>query len=86
MVSLGPDYSDPSNYINANFITTVVEDYNFIATQGPLTSTVANFWRMIEQNDINIIMMFCNLEEKNKVKCYKYWPSKEVDGGILNVG
>ena len=85
MVTLGPDNSDPSNYINANFISTVVKDYNFIATQGPLTTTVTNFWKMIEQNDVNIIMMFCNLEEKNKVKCFKYWPSKDVEGGILSL-
>jgi protein tyrosine phosphatase len=30
-------------------------------------------------------MMFCNLEEKNKVKCYKYWPSKDIDGGLLEM-
>lgn len=86
MVTLGSDYSDPSNYINANFISTVVKDYSFIATQGPLTTTVTNFWKMIEQNDVGIIMMFCNLEEKNKVKCFKYWPSKEVEGGVLGLG
>ena len=86
MVSLGPDNSDPTNYINANFISTVVEGYSFIATQGPLTTTVANFWKMIWQYDVSIIMMFCNLEEKNKIKCYKYWPSKDHEGGILSLG
>lgn len=86
MVTLGPDNSDPSNYINANFISTVVKNYSFIATQGPLTTTVTNFWKMIEQNEVSIIMMFCNLEEKNKVKCFKYWPSKDVEGGVLELG
>jgi protein tyrosine phosphatase len=52
MVRLGNDNSDPVNYINANYITTVVKDYNFIATQGPLTSTITNFWKMVEQNDV----------------------------------
>lgn len=61
MVKLGTDYTDPMNYINANFISTVIEGYSIIATQGPLTSTVTNFWKMIDQNDVNIIMMFCNL-------------------------
>ena len=79
MVKLGADLSDPCNYINANYITTVINDYKLIATQGPLATTVGNFWQMVYQNDISIIMMFCNLEERNKVKCYKYWPSKDND-------
>jgi protein tyrosine phosphatase len=60
---------EAEKYINANyinvifyFIKTVVKDQKVIATQGPLSTTVYNFWRMVDENNIKVIYMLCNLE------------------------
>ena len=38
------------SYINANYVNTSIKrnDQIFIATQGPLESTMGNFWRMVD--------------------------------------
>ena len=66
------------SYINANFINTSVSrnDQLFIATQGPLESTIENFWRMVDQERISLIVMLTHLKEHTKVKCHQYWPSQ----------
>lgn len=63
------------NYINANLVE--VEGKRIIATQGPLSNSFNNFWRMVEQYDVRNIFMLCNLIEKNKIKCDRYYPQKD---------
>eukprot|EP00794_Sanderia_malayensis_P018180 gene18180-19994_t len=76
VVKLKPIDDDPqSTYINANYI----RGYNdckemYIATEGPLQSTVADFWRMIWECRCPIIIMISKLKEKNEEKCAEYWP------------
>ena len=65
--------NSPDNYINANIIE--VDGHKCIATQGPLHTTVHNFWRMIEQYKVKAIFMLCERVEKTKVKCDLYWPT-----------
>ena len=40
---------------------------NFIATQGPIENTVGDFWWMVWEKHIPMIIMLTNLEEKGKV-------------------
>uniref|UniRef100_A0A3Q3K9V5 protein-tyrosine-phosphatase n=1 Tax=Monopterus albus TaxID=43700 RepID=A0A3Q3K9V5_MONAL len=51
-VKLSVQNSDPhSDYINANFVPGGGSERDFICTQGPLHNTMADFWRMVwEQN------------------------------------
>ncbi|XP_037935932.1 tyrosine-protein phosphatase 69D isoform X2 [Teleopsis dalmanni] len=68
-----------SDYINANFVIGYKERKKFICAQGPMESTINDFWRMIWEQHLEIIVMLTNLEEYNKSKCAKYWPEKILD-------
>lgn len=66
-----------SDYINANFIEGSSDSPKaYIACQGPLTSTVSDFWRMIWECDVSIVIMACNEHEFGQSKCEIYWPEQ----------
>lgn len=44
-----------------------------------MESTIEEFWRMIWEQHLEIIIMLTNLEEYNKTKCAKYWAEKITD-------
>ncbi|XP_010215139.1 PREDICTED: tyrosine-protein phosphatase non-receptor type 22 [Tinamus guttatus] len=62
-----------SHYINANFIKGVYGPRAYIATQGPLSTTVVDFWRMIWEYEVLIVVMACMEFEMGKKKCERYW-------------
>ena len=64
----------PNRYINASWIHLPFYR-SFISTQGPLESTIEDFWDMCFIYDIKIILMLCNLTESNRQKCANYWNS-----------
>ena len=46
----------------------------WICAQGPLEHTVQDFWRMVYEQNTEMIIMLTNLEEYNRIKCAQYWP------------
>ncbi|XP_078113021.1 phosphatidylinositol phosphatase PTPRQ [Sander vitreus] len=63
-----------SDYINASFVSGYLCPNEFIATQGPLPGTVADFWRMIWETGTHTIAMLTRCYEKGRIRCHKYWP------------
>ncbi|CAB3378407.1 Hypothetical predicted protein [Cloeon dipterum] len=63
-----------SDYINANYVDEHERPKAYIASQGPMANTVDDFWRMVWQEQVTLIVMVTNLTEEDKVKCEKYWP------------
>lgn len=65
-----------SGYINANYIKGYDgEEKAFIATQGPLAHTVADFWLMVWSEQAPVIVMITKLWEKSRSKCEPYFPN-----------
>lgn len=76
-VILDPDVNSQSDYINANFIKGYQHQRAYIAAQSPFDDdTVLDFWRMIYQYQVKVIVMMANIVEDNIVKCTQYWPTK----------
>ncbi|XP_068091352.1 receptor-type tyrosine-protein phosphatase delta isoform X29 [Hyperolius riggenbachi] len=75
-----------SDYINSNYIDGYRKQNAYIATQGPLPETFGDFWRMMwEQRSATVVMM-TKLEERSRVKCDQYWPSRGTETyGLIQV-
>ncbi|XP_056145401.1 protein tyrosine phosphatase receptor type Na [Lampris incognitus] len=65
------------DYINASIII----DHDprlpaYIATQGPLPHTIADFWQMVWENGCTVIVMMTALVEDGDKQCERYWPDE----------
>ncbi|MEE6482980.1 hypothetical protein FKM82_013394 [Ascaphus truei] len=63
-----------TDYINGNYMPGYNSMKEFIATQGPLPNTVADFWRMGWEHHVSTVIMLTNCMENGRLKCEHYWP------------
>lgn len=76
---------EDGDYINANYIRGYGgKDKAYIATQGPMPNTVSDFWEMVWQEEVSLIIMLTQLQE-GKEKCVHYWPTEEETYGPFHI-
>ncbi|XP_061760229.1 receptor-type tyrosine-protein phosphatase epsilon-like isoform X3 [Nerophis ophidion] len=88
-VRLSIQNSNPnSDYINANFVPGGGSERDFICTQGPTQNTIVDFWRMVWEQNVRVIVMVTAVKHKDIRDClteriithYQYpsWPDRGV--------
>ncbi|NXQ26365.1 PTN20 phosphatase, partial [Alaudala cheleensis] len=76
---------EKNGYINASYIRMNVgeEEHFYIITQGPLPSTMADFWQMVWENESDVIAMMTKEEELGQANCHQYWPESPYNSKDL---
>lgn len=71
-------------YVNASYIQSqLVPSHRYIATQAPVPASFGDFWRLILEHRVPLILMLTTLfTESGVVKGHKYWDPGNY-GGIL---
>ncbi|XP_017719274.1 PREDICTED: tyrosine-protein phosphatase non-receptor type 3 isoform X2 [Rhinopithecus bieti] len=66
------------DYINASYVNMEIPAANlvnkYIAAQGPLPHTCAQFWQVVWDQKLSLIVMLTTLTERGRTKCHQYWP------------
>ncbi|SCV71469.1 BQ2448_3057 [Microbotryum intermedium] len=82
-VKLDRHASGATDYVNASHIQLAGSKRRFIASQGPLPSTYADFWQTCEQHHVGVVVMLTNLVENGREKCGRYWGPQSDDGWVV---
>ncbi|XP_012862265.2 tyrosine-protein phosphatase non-receptor type 3 [Echinops telfairi] len=79
------------DYINASYVNMEIPAANlvnkYIATQGPLPHTCAQFWQVVWDQKLSLIVMLTTLTERGRTKCHQYWPDPPsvVEHGAFHI-
>ena len=70
--------NDPlSSYINANYMSGYKnEPRAYIASQGPMSHTINDFWYMVWTECVSCVVMITKLKERRKSQCELYIPEE----------
>lgn len=71
------------DYVNANHIQAELSNRRYIATQAPVPDTFNDFWRVVWEQDVRLIVSLTAELERGQVKSHPYWRSG--DYGPLRV-
>lgn len=65
------------DYVNASHIKAPWSNKRYIASQGPLPATFEDFWSVIWDQDVRVIVMLTAEKEGGQLKCHPYWSARE---------
>ncbi|KAK3372971.1 hypothetical protein B0T24DRAFT_248559 [Lasiosphaeria ovina] len=65
------------DYVNASYIQANRSHKRYIASQGPLPATFDDFWSVIWDQDVRVIVMLTAESEGGQLKCHQYWRGKD---------
>jgi len=78
LITPDPAGSDPShNYINAVFADSFLVKRDLIITQMPLPHTVGDFWRLVHDYSVSVVVMLNDASETDET-CANYWPAEQT--------
>ncbi|KAF8557387.1 hypothetical protein OG21DRAFT_1601668 [Imleria badia] len=69
--------SPVDDYVNASYVQPLCTRKRYIATQGPLPSTYVDFWTLVWEQNVHVIVMLTREIENAMVKCGSYWTDTE---------
>ncbi|KAK1231171.1 hypothetical protein PQX77_005697 [Marasmius sp. AFHP31] len=61
------------DYVNASYVQPLCTKRRYIATQGPLEATFTDFWTLVYQQNVHVIVMLTREVEGSMIKCGAYW-------------
>ncbi|KAB5513272.1 hypothetical protein GE09DRAFT_1162960 [Coniochaeta sp. 2T2.1] len=65
------------DYVNASHLKSTRSHKRYIASQGPLPATFEDFWSVIWDQDVRVIVMLTAESEGGQLKCHPYWQGRE---------
>ncbi|KAI0503162.1 hypothetical protein F5B22DRAFT_563332 [Xylaria bambusicola] len=65
------------DYINASHIQASRSHKRYIAAQGPLPATFEDFWSVVWDQDVRVVVMLTAEQEGGQLKCHPYWQGRE---------
>lgn len=82
--------SGKDDYVNASYVEEL-SPYcpRLIATQAPLTGTAADFWLMVYEQKVSLIVMLVSEQEVEKGKVARYFPTErgqQLSQGPITIG
>ncbi|KAH6611745.1 hypothetical protein B0J18DRAFT_82398 [Chaetomium sp. MPI-SDFR-AT-0129] len=65
------------DYVNASHLQSTRSHKRYIASQGPLPATFEDFWSVVWDNDVRVIVMLTAESEGGQLKCHPYWKGND---------
>lgn len=64
------------DYVNASFVKSAWSNKKYISTQAPIPGTFNDFWTVVWQQDVRVVVMLTAEKEGAQVKAHNYWDKK----------
>ena len=65
------------DYVNASHVKASYSNKRYISTQAPIPATFNDFWSVVWQQDVRVIVMLSAEKEGPQVKAHNYWNNKQ---------